>query len=610
MELSVIRNPDLVVAIDVGSTYSGYAWQWRSGFKANKANVEFNTIWGQGAPPLHKTNTALLLKRTTESTEETSAENPAEKKTEIVAFGYSAERRWANICGDPDLKKDRDSYHLYKKFKLQLYQLEQNQTERAEIEDADGRRDPLEEIMTLFIQALREDFLKRLKKREITLEDEQILWVVTVPAIWSEKAKKFMRDAAEKSGIGKRNLLLASEPEAAAIYCLNLPSEQKSAMHNAFMPGHRFLTVDLGGGTADLSAVEVLGDGSLKELCNVQGQLVGGQNVNEAFLQSCSENFEGDVWKKCFMDANPLDLLEMEHDFEKMKVAIGSEDPVDELITVPLPETVMEGITTKSIKLSPKQDKGFEAKCNKLQFRSKYIRDSLFKQTCHLIFDAVDRVLQKRESSGIQAVVLVGGFAESSIVQENVRTMIQTKYSNVKVVAPTSPFKAVLMGAVMYGHDMFIYKSRISRATYGVGCKTIFDEKKHDQSKNWYNEDDGKYYCKDIFDVHVRMGDSVFLNDKSTIGRTYLPLLKNQKILSLPLYETSSHCIEKEAVLYTTDGSAKKVGEIKVELPESEDSTKQEVCVQMIYGGTQLSVIAKEKGSGKEYNAEIKFDTV
>ncbi|WAR02233.1 HS12B-like protein, partial [Mya arenaria] len=331
------------------------------------------------------------------------------------------------------------------------------------------------------------------------------------------------------SGIGKRNLVLASEPEAAAIYCLNLSSEQKSAMHDAFMPGRRFLTVDLGGRTADISAIEVLGDGSLKELCNVQGQLIGGQNVNEAFLQSCIENFEGDVWKKCFMDANPQELLKMEHEFEQMKVAIGNESPVDELITVSLPNTVREGITTKSIKLSPKQDKGFEAKYNKLQFRSQYIRDSLFQQTCHLVFDTVDRVLQQKESSGIQAVVLVGGFAESSIVQENVRHMIQEKYSNVKVVAPPTPFKAVLMGAVMYGHDMFIYKSRISRATYGVGCNSIVDERKHDQSMKLYNKEDGQYRCKD--------GDSMFLEDKSPISRT-VPIFKSTK--SVPEYETSS----------------------------------------------------------------------
>lgn len=47
------------------------------------------------------------------------------------------------------------------------------------------------------------------------------------------------------------------------------------------------------GGTADLSAVEVLPDGLLKELCKDQGLCVGGQNVNEAFFQSCHNSFSG-----------------------------------------------------------------------------------------------------------------------------------------------------------------------------------------------------------------------------------------------------------------------------------------------------------------------------
>lgn len=47
---TVIKEPDLVVAIDVGSTYSGYAWQYRSDFLNNRSNIEFNLNWGEGAP--------------------------------------------------------------------------------------------------------------------------------------------------------------------------------------------------------------------------------------------------------------------------------------------------------------------------------------------------------------------------------------------------------------------------------------------------------------------------------------------------------------------------------------------------------------------------------
>jgi len=47
------------------------------------------------------------------------------------------------------------------------------------------------------------------------------------------------------------------------------------------------------GGTVDLSAVEVLKDGFMKELCQEKGNAVGGQNINDAFLQGCLDSFKG-----------------------------------------------------------------------------------------------------------------------------------------------------------------------------------------------------------------------------------------------------------------------------------------------------------------------------
>lgn len=57
---AVIQNPDLVVAIDVGSTYSGYAWQYRSDFLKNRSNVEFNLLWGEGSPQVINRNILLI----------------------------------------------------------------------------------------------------------------------------------------------------------------------------------------------------------------------------------------------------------------------------------------------------------------------------------------------------------------------------------------------------------------------------------------------------------------------------------------------------------------------------------------------------------------------
>ena len=55
-------------------------------------------------------------------------------------------------------------------------------------------------------------------------------WVITVPAIWRQQAKQFMREAAYQAGIGCREtpdqVLIALEPEAASVYCRKLKLSQ------------------------------------------------------------------------------------------------------------------------------------------------------------------------------------------------------------------------------------------------------------------------------------------------------------------------------------------------------------------------------------------------
>ena len=50
-----------------------------------------------------------------------------------------------------------------------------------------------------------------------------MLRVITVPAIWSDSARYFMRNAAEKAGIPADLINICLEPEAAAIYCRTVP---------------------------------------------------------------------------------------------------------------------------------------------------------------------------------------------------------------------------------------------------------------------------------------------------------------------------------------------------------------------------------------------------
>lgn len=55
-----------------------------------------------------------------------------------------------------------------------------------------------------------------------TFSEKDIDFVLTVPAIWGDEAKLFMREAAMQAGINPSQLTLALEPEAASIYCQHM----------------------------------------------------------------------------------------------------------------------------------------------------------------------------------------------------------------------------------------------------------------------------------------------------------------------------------------------------------------------------------------------------
>ncbi|XP_053376408.1 heat shock 70 kDa protein 12B-like [Mercenaria mercenaria] len=209
MELSIINGPKLVVALDIGSTYSGYAWQERAEFETNRSEIHFNTSWGAGALQLHKTTTCILLEC------QKNEEGAVDQKQENLSLSQSL----SGIKG----------------FHRELL-----------VEDQIGQQLPLFDVMSLFIKTLKDHCLKKLKTNGVNVELSKTLFVVTVPAIWSDEAKKFMRDAAVEAGIGKRNVLLALEPEAAAIYCLHLPEGQRKEMNDLGMKGQKFLVADLG----------------------------------------------------------------------------------------------------------------------------------------------------------------------------------------------------------------------------------------------------------------------------------------------------------------------------------------------------------------------------
>lgn len=66
------------------------------------------------------------------------------------------------------------------------------------IEDISGKSALAIDVFSISIQALKDHLIEELEKKGTTMTVKDVRWVLTVPAIWTDAAKQFMRKSAEK----------------------------------------------------------------------------------------------------------------------------------------------------------------------------------------------------------------------------------------------------------------------------------------------------------------------------------------------------------------------------------------------------------------------------
>lgn len=120
------------VAVDIGSTGTGYAYSTRDDFRADQLDVTLNEKWteeSQGSLGL-KAPTCLLLDPT----------------MQFHAFGYEAENKYAELAAE-ELHED---WYYFERFKMQLFKNEVSiaptnnryQYEKGKITSRDQSRNP------------------------------------------------------------------------------------------------------------------------------------------------------------------------------------------------------------------------------------------------------------------------------------------------------------------------------------------------------------------------------------------------------------------------------------------------------------------------------------
>ncbi|XP_021373555.1 heat shock 70 kDa protein 12B-like isoform X2 [Mizuhopecten yessoensis] len=457
-------------------------------------------------------------------------------------------------------------------------------------------------VFTAVIKYLKDQMLTSCKNQMTDIKATDILWVLTVPAIWSDASKQFMREAAEAAGIQGNHLLIALEPEAASLYCKYLPFERKGEGGlKTFTAGSKYLVLDAGGGTIDITAHEVQRDGSLKEIFKANGGDWGGTKVDHAF-QVLLSGIIGNGAFHSFIEKNKADMVEFFRDFEVKKRTIKPNAPCDEKVTFKVPSAMNDACKDENrndIATIVKSKQHFKGNLSVVGDKLRVSGDrakELFKDPVKHIVAHLKKLLEEPFARGVKSILMVGGFSESLVLQD----AIKKGFPNLRVIVPQDAGLAVLKGAVIFGHEPRAIKSRVCKYTYGVITSQLFDAEKHDPSYR-FTTSYGAVKCRNLFSIHVRVGDCVDIGQPQSVIN-YHPTEADQTGVTLKVYVST----EKNPK-YVTDKGCTKIGHMQIAMPDTTKGRKRSVGVQMTFSNTELEVEAIIKDTGEKVTAAYDF---
>ncbi|XP_078317808.1 heat shock 70 kDa protein 12A-like [Crassostrea virginica] len=562
-----------VAAIDFGTTYSGYAFS-----STNEWSKVLTSNWTGGKVITLKTPTAILL----------------DSEQKFLAFGYEAEDMYMDLARD----EEHEDHYFFHRFKMILHS-EKAISRKTKLKDATGKEMPAIKVFELSIKFLVEDLMQKLKNSYTGIKKSDVEFVITVPAIWDDRSKQFMREAAKGAGIDSSPITIALEPEAASIHCQYIPASDLNLSLSKYLGelavGTKYLIADLGGGTADITVHHKMDDGSLEEMREASGGPWGGKSVDDEF-EKYIEQIIGTESMQELKTAAFDDYLELMRNFEMKKRSVKPEKEGNIHLSVPLGlvQIVKKDKSKKSlekaIEMSP-----FAGKVTFENWKLKWKNEDFlrfFESTIKKIKAHFREILYDSDMSDVETILMVGGFAECEVVQKAVKE----HFKNKRLVVPDDAGVSVLKGAVFFGHVPDAITRRKARYTYGIQSWPAFNPTKHPESKKV--EVNGKPRCKDVFFKYVTKGQVLTVGyEKSQIFQALNP---REKKLECAIYISDS----KDPVFVDDDG-CRRLGVLVIPLPNLPDGAAIELEESMIFGETELRFQARDIFSGRSYEVQM-----
>eukprot|EP00486_Rosalina_sp_Unknown_P005549 CAMPEP_0201570984 /NCGR_PEP_ID=MMETSP0190_2-20130828/13502_1 /ASSEMBLY_ACC=CAM_ASM_000263 /TAXON_ID=37353 /ORGANISM="Rosalina sp." /LENGTH=460 /DNA_ID=CAMNT_0047995145 /DNA_START=17 /DNA_END=1396 /DNA_ORIENTATION=- len=366
----------VVVGIDFGTDGSGVAWAINDG----KSEVFVDQEINDNAKFVDlKTKTNILL----------------DESGEFIAFGREATEKYIRQFEDEDSDDDEESnkekksnkWLYFSQFKMALYKkaikkqalvtagqgggiMDEEKKDdndayktdiKTELSAANGKKLPSRLVFISALKFMKEHAFKMFEKKKVVINDtKEIKWVLTVPAIWSDKSKGLMESWAIEAGLITDNkvlnqLVICYEPDCASISIQNEIKDYKKLLEakkggkaieeekkdkdkdkdkdedkpkqpkQYLIAGEKYLLLDLGGGTADIACHQVIDDFTVKEVYQPSGGAWGSSYIDKHFIRLLTDLFPKG-WLQEFQQSRPSDYTILLNNFRRSKETFYARD--------------------------------------------------------------------------------------------------------------------------------------------------------------------------------------------------------------------------------------------------------------------------------------------
>ena len=396
-------------------------------------------------------------------------------------------------------------------------------------------------------------------------------------------------------------LQLVLEPEAAIVAASAPPSPFRDALR----VGTKIMTVDLGGGTADITVNEVSGTRplKLKQLLPASGGAWGGTAVDALFLTFMKELLGAANWEN-LSGASRVQLL---YDWEKIKLDWTNAGAAS-LPTASLSDGLGDCMTQQEVVDTLRSAcNGYNVThglhdlitVNKAGTALRLPQDvvrGFFVPVIGSVVKHVTELLRSREAAGLRQVLLAGGLSDSPFVTAYFMEQIAAYSRAINVVTVSYSGLLVTRGAAYFGlaPNGFI-SSRVVRYTYAYRASQVFDPAIHDARKATLVNDDGVKYASQVLLPLIQIGKEVQVTEP--VSHTVTPLRASDTSIGVNFYRLSRPIIAGGKAVYADSPGAERIGSLTVDCTVHGRATvpvaQREIVIQVYFGRSEIAATAE-----------------